>query len=69
MWQGPMGTIVCNEKGPLGGYGDLGKPLTSQGTLLAPEDLIKVFQTVPASQEGINTFEAHFQNPRMGVKT
>lgn len=55
----------CNEEGPLGGYG---KPLTSQDTLLAPEDLIKVFQTVPASQEGIDTFEAHFQNPRMGVK-
>jgi hypothetical protein len=47
----------------------MGKPLTGQGTLLAPEDLIKVFQMVPASQEGINTFEAHFQNPRIGVKT
>lgn len=59
----------CNEKGPLGCYRDLGKPLTSQGTLLAPEDLIKVFQTVPGSQEGVNTFETHFQNPRTGVKT
>lgn len=58
-----------NGKGPLGGHGDLGKPLTSQGTLLAPEDLIKVFQTAPASQEGVNTFETHFQNPRTGVKT
>lgn len=58
-----------NVKGPLGDYGDLGRPPTSQGTLLAPEDLIKVFQTVPASQEGVNTFETHFQNPRTGVKT
>lgn len=54
-----------HPKGPSGSIGDhLGEPLTSQGTLLAPEDLIKILQAVPGAQEGVNTFEDHLQRPK-----
>lgn len=40
---GGLWRVMSHPEGPLRDYGDLGEPLTSQGTLLAPEDLIKVF--------------------------
>lgn len=62
---GLWGVAVGSSKGALRVYRDhLGEPLTSQGTLLAPEDLIKILQAVPGAQEGVNTFEDHLQRPK-----
>lgn len=45
-------------------FGNLGEPLTSQGTLLTPEDLIEDFQAIPGAQKGVDPFEDHLQSPR-----
>lgn len=66
------GTMECEgqtiKRGTSRDYRDLGEPLTSQGALLTPEDLMKILGVVPGAQQGVNMLEDRFHCPRTGIK-